>query len=244
MNKSTFLAALVAIVASGSSVAQNAPATVELRALAFSPDLKVKDAYLHDPAAPAEAAAVKTEIKSYLNHQFSPMVLRSRKVVITTSSDRASMTKPGELIGEATLPADGDSSILLFLPGKPGANAKCQVMAVPDSKKAFPAGSFRVTNLSPLHVRLVMEKKVYDFLPGKTGLVENPPVRPNGQIGMRAVAQKEGKWVELSSSLWAHPGEARCFMIIFPDEAAGGIRLQAFDDIKPRTPTEPGVPTP
>ena len=115
-------------------------------------------------------------------------------------------------------------------------------MAVPDAAKVFPAGSFYISNLSPLPVRMQLESKTYEFKPSQATLVENPPVRANGQIGMRAAIQKDGNWSEISSSLWTHPGQARSFMILYYDPEFQSVRLKAFDDIKPRASKPAKVP--
>jgi hypothetical protein len=214
----------------------------EVRLLAFSDAVKVKEVFAQDPAAPPDAPSVAVPVKTYLNHQFNPLELKSRKIVFTTKPDRASLTREGEVAGEVTLPDGGNSSILLFLPGKPGGKSMYQIMAVPDSKRAFPAGSFNITNLSPLPVRLMLEDKNFDFKPGQNHIVENPPVRPDGQSGMRAFAFKDEKWISISTGLWPSPGDARGLMILFLEPVSGNVQLQSFDDVPPRVP-KPAVTT-
>lgn len=214
----------------------------EVRLLTFDTSIPQPDIFIHDPAAEPTAAATPATLKSYLNHQYASVQISSRKLVFTTKPDRASITRDGELVGEVTLPANENSAILLFLPGKPGGKAKYQVMPVADSKKAFPAGSFHVTNLSPVAVRLLLEKKPFEFKPGQTSLIVDPPVRDGAMIGMRAFAFLENAWQEVSASLWTHPGRGRGVMIIFQDPVSKDIQLKAFDDIPPREPEQPATP--
>lgn len=211
-----------------------APARLELRPLAFRSNLAAQEAYAHDPAAPATAAAVKTPIKTYLNHEFATVFLTGRKIVFTTKPDRESINRPGELIGEATLPDDLRSGILLFLPANPGDKASSRILPINDSKGGFPAGSFRVSNLSPQPVRIVLEEKDHDFKPGSTGLIVDPPVRENNQSGMKAFALKENTWQRIGSGLWPYPGKNRVLQILYFDAAAGHVQLRAFDDVPPR----------
>ncbi|MEY3896383.1 MAG: hypothetical protein RLZZ214_1903 [Verrucomicrobiota bacterium] len=217
--------------------AQEAPLVkAEIRMLAFTPDLKQKEVYAQDPAAAATAASVRAPVKSYLNHEFSTVMLKGRKIVFTTKPDRASLTRDGECIGEATLPDGANSVILMFLPGKPGAKARCQVMAIPDSKRAFPAGSYHATNLSPLPVRVMLEQKVYDFKPGQVSLIENPPTGEGQQSAMRTFVFKDDAWKQVAAGFWPHPGDARGLLVLFQNSASGAVQLRGFDDIAPRAP--------
>ncbi|MEO7100117.1 MAG: hypothetical protein ABI162_12200 [Luteolibacter sp.] len=217
--------------------AQAPPALrAEIRMLAFTPDLQHAESYVQDPAAEPTATSVAAPIKSYLNHEFSTVVQKSRKMVFTTKPDRASLTREGETIGEVTLPEGMESAILLFLPGKPGDKTLCKILAINDSKRAFPAGSYNATNLSPLPIRLMLEQKNFDFKPGGTLLIENPPVREGGQSGMRTFAFKDNVWKAIASSLWTPPGEGRRVLVLFQDPVSGDVQLRAFDDDPPRAP--------
>ncbi|MCP5532429.1 MAG: hypothetical protein H7A49_02065 [Akkermansiaceae bacterium] len=207
---------------------------VELRLLAFSPELQQREAYAHDPAAGEGTPGVLAPIKTYLNHQFTAVPLASRKVVFTLKPERESMKQKGELIGEATLPAGTRSAILLFVPAAPGDDAKCRVMVVDDTKQKFPAGSFHITNMSPLPVRLMLERKKYDFNPGKVMLIEDPPSRDTGQIGMRTFVVKEQHLEPVSTGLWPHPGKTRRLMVFFLEPQTEKVQLRAFDDVPPR----------
>ncbi len=225
--------------------AQETPAIrAEIRMLAFTSDLQHAEAYAQDPAGPDTAVAVKAPIKTYLNHQFSIIQFKSRKIVFTTKPDRASLTREGELIGEVTLPDDVNSAILLFLPSKAGGKSLCQIMAINDSKKAFPSGSYHATNLSALPIRLMLEKKNYDFKPGQEILIEDPPVREGRQSGMRTFAFKDNAWMPVATGLWPHPGDARGVLVLFQNPASGDVQLRAFDDDPPRVAATPGTASP
>lgn len=227
-----------------SAAAEEAPAVrVEIRMLAFTSNLQQKEAYAHDPATGAGAAVV-TPIKTYLNHQFSTVLLKSRKIIFTTRPDRASLARPEDLIGEVVLPEGEDSAILLFLPGKSGAKGPCQIMPIHDSKRVFPPGSYHVTNLSPLPVRLMLEQKIFDLKPGQVRLIEDPPVREGGQSGMRTFVFKKNVWSPIATGLWPHPGEARGVLVFFQNPGSGDIQLRAFDDVPPRAPSAVPGPKP
>lgn len=217
------------------SIAQKAvPAKYELRLLAFTRDLQTEDAFAQDPAAKEGAAPIAAPIKGFLNHQFITVPLSTRKIAFTSKPDHESLKRPGELIGEVTLPANLKSGLLVFLPGDPNGKSKSRIMVINDSKGAFPAGSFHITNLSPAPIRLMLEKKNFDFTPGKTILIQDPPVREGRMCGMRAWAHQGNQWKPIATSLWSHPGGSRSVKILFQDPVTSRIQLRSFDDVPPR----------
>jgi hypothetical protein len=240
----SFAAALTAMVSV--AFAQGPPPVqAKLRLLAYLSDLQQPEIFAHDPTAADNVPGVRAAIKGYLNDEFSSVTTKSRKVVFTTKADHASIKRPGELIGEGTLPATGNTAIFVFLPGKPGDKAKSQIMAIDDSKRAFPPGSYHVTNISSQTVRLMLEKTTYDFTPGKAIQITDPPVRATGQSGMRAFVQKGDKWTPISAGLWPHPGEGRNLALIFQSPTSGNMELRAFDDVLPRElPPQQGAAAP
>jgi len=215
--------------------AREQPATrAEIRLLAFQPDLATDEAYVHDPDAPAETVAIKVSIKSYLNHEFDTVMLTGNRIVITTKPERASLTRSKEVLGVAIF-ADGvRSAILLFLPASPNGKSRCQIMVIDDSKRAFPAGSFRVSNLSPQPVRIVLEEKPYDFKPGEVQLITDPPTRAGNQSGMKAFAFHDEIWQRIGSGIWPAPGTNRVVQVLFSNTVKGQVQLRAFDDVPPR----------
>jgi hypothetical protein len=215
-------------------------AGIELRLLAFQPEMSTDEVFAHDPAATNKAAGVNTPLRSYLNHQFTTLMASSRRVVFTKLPDRSSLAQPDAVLGEWQVPVGLRSAILLFLPEKTGAGHPYKIMAIDDSKNAFPVGTFRVSNLSPHPVRILLEEKNYDFKPGQTGFITDPPVREGNQSGMKAYSFHDNNWQRIGSGIWPHPGESRVVQILFIHPARGHVQLRAFDDVPPRDmpPTE------
>lgn len=212
------------------------PANFELRLLAFQPGMSTDEVYAHDPAAAEDAPAVQTPLRSYLNHQFATVTLTGRHVVFTKQAARASLKQTDAVLAETTLPEKVRSAILLFLPGKTGGRHPYQILAIDDSKSAFPAGTFRVSNLSPQEVRIELENKKFAFKPWSTGFINDPPVRDGGQSGMKAFALVDGNWRRIGSGIWPHPGNNRVVQVLFLHPATGLVQLRAFDDVPPREP--------
>lgn len=236
------LAAALLCVSSTSVFAQGG-GNVEIRLLGFNTDMKTEDVYAHDAAAPPQTASVKTAIKSYLNHEFSTVPLKGRKLVFTTKPDAASITRPGELLGEITLPQTVNSAILLFFPkARPEDKAQFRIMPVDDSKRAFPAGSYFVTNLTPQKVRITLEQKVFDYNPGQTTLIEDPPAGESLQTSMMGYVWKASKWEPIASSVWTVPGkERRNILLMYSDPRTGNVEMRSFDDLAPREPAAPSA---
>jgi hypothetical protein len=235
MIRHSALAAALAAASVSIATAQAPPPVIQakVRLLAFTPEIKAPEAYAHDPTAAPDISGVKIEIKSYLNHESYLVATRSKKVVFTTKPDHASIGRQGELIGEASLPTTGNSAIFVFLPGKPGDKATNLVMAVDDSKRSFPPGSFHITNISPQVVRLKLENTQYDFTPGKTLLISNPPIGEHHQSGMEAFVQKGNTWSPIASGFWPIPKTGRNLALIYQNPATGRVSLRGFDDVPP-----------
>jgi hypothetical protein len=200
-------------------------AEISVRALVFQSGDAIGEVYAHDPAA-ADSPPFKLALKGYLNHEFTELSLRGRSIRFTAGSDRNSAN-----LGECTVPADALSVILVFLPASASDDKPFHIMAVEDSAKSFPAGSFLVTNLSKVPVRLMLEKKGYEIAAGKRKLINNPPVRTGNLSGMNAFAFLEDGWKRIGSGVWPHPGKSRVLQILFRDSGTGLVQLRAFDDV-------------
>jgi hypothetical protein len=216
-----------------------APASLQLRLLAFQPGQATEQAFLHDPAAPAAASGVKAPIKSYLNHEVVPAIALSSKLILTKSADRASLKQPDQWLAEVTLPSGLRSAVLICLPEATGAKHPFRVLVIDDSKKAFPPGSFRVTNLSPSQVRIELEKRPWVIKPGATEMIVDPPVRHGNLSGMKTFVQEGQTWRRIASGIWPHPGKERVIQLLFYHPVTKQVQLRAFDDIPPRDPSAP-----
>jgi hypothetical protein len=232
------LSTLLVSILAPSVLAQEAPAPIkfELRMLSFSPDLQRAEVFIHDPLAKPGEEVKTSAIKSYLNHQFVQVEMRSRKFILSSEKDPKMAASAGALLAEVSMPEKVQSAILLFLPGAPQGKTVYRVLVVDDSKRAFPAGTFYMSNLSSLPIRMTLETKNYDFKPGQTGLLENLPMDESGQIKMRTFAMKDTGWYQAATSIWPHPDKARSVLVMFQDPASGDLKLRGFDDVPPREP--------
>ena len=229
--------ALIGVTTLG-AFAQQPAVQAKIRLLAFTPDLQFQEAFARDPSVQDGSEGALTPINTFLDSDPVMVTTKSRKIAFTTKSDYGSINRPNELIGEATLPGNAHSAIFVFLPGKPGDKAKSQILAFDDSKQAFPAGSLNIVNISPQAVRLTLEKTNYDFIPGKTILIPEPPLRPGNLTGMRAFVQKGSEWAPLSTGIWSYTKSRRKLAIIFQNVATTKIELRTIED-SPASEEEP-----
>lgn len=219
--------------------ASPAPLPLHLRLLAFQPGQATDQAFLHDPAAPPTAGGIKAPVKSYLNHEFTPVIATSPKLILTKSADRASLTQTDQWLAEITLPGGLRSAVLVCLPEPAGAKYPYRVLVIDDSKKTFPPGSFRVTNLSPSQVRIELEKRPWVIKPGATEMIIDPPVRHGNLSGMKTFVLEGQNWRRIASGIWPHPGKERVIQLLFYHPVAKQVQLRAFDDIPPRESSTP-----
>lgn len=205
---------------------------ITLRLLAFQPEQKVEEVFIHDPSAPADAAPLAGEIKAFLNHQTVTLKGPARKLVFTRDADRDSITRKGSLIAEVKLPENARTLLLLFLPDKGGANASSRIMILDESPGAFPFGSYLVTNQSERAVRLRLEHENFRFEPAQLGLIEKPPALENDRLAMRAFEHNNNKWNPIAVGRWPHPGDNRILLVFHPNPETGVLNVRMFEDAR------------
>lgn len=241
----TFFRCLLFAALAGSAFAQSddRPARkVFLRLLAFDGASIPEESYAFDPALPeGGGVGIEAPIKGYLNHEGVSLALRGSQVRFMSSSKVEDLKRPESLLAQVTLPKKGTRFILIFLPG---GKTKFQVFALDESLRAFPTGSYRVFNLSKHPVRLMLEKKGYEFQPGKSSLITDPPVRKNNHSAMKAAVEVDGKWQRIGSGLWPHPGRKRSIQMFFDNPVSKKTELRGFRDVSPPTRAAPREETP
>lgn len=212
------------------------PPGLKIRAVAFQTDRPLGEIYAHDPVAVAEGVAgVKVAVKKYLNHEVDIVPVKGSELVFTTRPDPASVRTSADVVAKVQLPANLKSSILIFLPGSGKAGEPmCRVLVIDDQVRAFPRGSLKVLNLSPLPVRIQLEKKNFDFKSGETRLIEDPPVGANQTSGMVAFTHKGGEWQRIGAGVWPHPGDKRVLQILFENPRSKQIEMTGIRDVAVR----------
>lgn len=207
-------------------------AGLRVRALSFQLDSPPADVYAHDAAGDGSVPGVKLDVKSYLNHEFSGLPIKGDSLVFTKSADPAGIKDSANIVAKTRLPGGFRSGIFMFLPGTGKAGDPAfRVLVIEDTKKAFPPGSLKILNLSPLPVSIMLEKETFNFKSGETKVIEDPPVGPSQSSGMVAKAFKDGEWRKIGSGVWPHPGSKRVLQVLFENPQSQQVELRGIRDI-------------
>lgn len=205
---------------------------IRVRGLAFQLATTPADVFVHDAVPAPGIIGAKLDLKGYLNHEFSLLPIKGKSVICTKSSDPASVKDPASILAKATMPENFKNGIFMFLPGSGAAGAPpYRVLVIDDSTRAFPRGSYKVMNLSPVTVRIQLEKETFEFKSGEMKLIEDPPVGENQSSGMRAFSQLGSQWQKIGSGIWPHPGEKRGLQVLFENPGTKQIQLQGIRDV-------------
>lgn len=208
---------------------------LRIRALAVSLQTPLpKEAYSHALPSDGKATGVKIDIKSYLNHQFNLMAPATRKMVWTDSPDPGSVDDKEHVLASVLIPDGMSSGIFLVLPAAGSGEEKLRLLPIADSVDQFPAGSLKLMNMSPVDIRIQLEKKDYEIKSGKTLLIGEMPVSENNSAGMKAFCLNEGKWQRIGSGVWPSPGKKRVLQLFFVNPSSGQVEMRGFRDIAER----------
>ncbi|MES2661519.1 MAG: hypothetical protein V4689_23070 [Verrucomicrobiota bacterium] len=231
-----FLALTSTAFAQGQS---SATREVFLRLLAFDITAVPPESFALDPAAPPPVTPLAAPIKGYLNHEGTTLKLYGNEIIFSKSANAEDAKKTELHLAKVNLPKTGNRFILVFLPS---GNNTYRVLPLSDTVKDFPLGSYRVISLSRLPIKLTLEDKPYEFNPGDSKLIEDPPVQANNHSAMYCFAQKDGKWQKIAAGLWPHPGKKRSVEVFFDNPETQQTELRGFKDISP--PSASSAPAP
>lgn len=233
LSKLAVLGLLFQLAASSPASAQQGPApgrSVHLRLLAFDSESVPPESFVFEAVSAKPAAGVPAPIKSYLNHEFLSLRITGNDLVFSKSAKPEDKGNPDALIGKVSLPTTSDHFLLVFLPG---ADHAFRILPLDDSIKDFPLGSYRVISLSRFPVKMTLEDKAYDFKPGQSIVIADPPVQANNHSAMNAYRQIDGKWQQIRSGLWPAPGKKRSIQVFYDVPGSQETELRAFRDVSP-----------
>lgn len=208
---------------------------LKMRCLTFQVDGAVPELYAHSVLAREEPIGIPVRTRSYLNHETETLTMEGENIVFTTDSDRASIKDPGKVLAQVRVPATVRSVILMFLPGgTQDGGPKFRILPIDDSTGAFPRGSLKVINLSPVPIRLMLEDQRFDIRNGASQVIDDPPVNDRNASAMRAFIQEEGQWKRVGAGIWPHPGKKRVLQVAFLNPVSKQIEVRGIRDIAVR----------
>ncbi|MES2920829.1 MAG: hypothetical protein V4819_04755 [Verrucomicrobiota bacterium] len=221
--------ALVSLPGLLSAAPAAAEQPVNVRAISFHQDFPA-EIHAHDPTGSSTAGLI--EVKSFLNHEPNTLKIKGNRLVFTRKSNPVSATDVSELLGDVELPAGSKSFILVFLPDsvEPG-NQHSRVIAIDDSVKEFPAGSFKVANFSASPVKILLEKDTFEYAPGDVKVIDKPPFGENQAASMEAYFKKDDEWKMISTGSWPNPGTRRVLQVFTENLATKEIELKGIRDV-------------
>jgi hypothetical protein len=209
---------------------------LKARCISFQVDGDVPELFAHSlPLGDQPGDGIPVEVRTYLNHEYLSLPIKSQGVVFTSDRDPASVEDKQKLVARLRIPDKMRSAILMFLPGdgKEG-SLKYRVMAIEDAVSAFPRGSLKVMNLSPAPLRLMLEKEKYDVRSGDSRVIEDMPVGERNAAAMKAFTYAEDKWQRIGAGIWPHPGEKRVLQIAFYNLKSRKLEVRGIRDIAVR----------
>jgi hypothetical protein len=209
-------------------LASAAPPECRVRALVLQAGATSEQLHAHAEAGTATAGVVT--VKTFLNHEYDTLKLKSPKLVFTAKPDPASAKDVAARIGTCEIPAAAKSVILLFITETPGQPA-CKIVVVDDSAKAFPAGSFAIVNRSALPVKIQLEDQSFEFKPGEIRAIPNPPVGPSQASAMKGFCKRAGEWENFASGVWPHPGDKRVLQILTDNPTTNQVEIRGVRDV-------------
>lgn len=211
---------------------EDAVRTLKTRSISFQVDGKIPPLYAHSVAAEKDSPGIPVQVKTYLNHETESFPMNGKRLIFTTSGERASMGKPDMVMAKAEVPDGLHSAVFMFLPGSGRKDApKYRVLPIDDTLEYFPRGSFKVINLSPLPLRITLEKAVFDIQAGTAKVIKDPPVNERNASAVRAYTKPDGQWRRIGATSWPHPGEKRVIHVAFLNPASGKVELRGIRDI-------------
>lgn len=219
------------------AAAQDQDARVlKTRCISFQVDGQIPDLFAHSlPIGDKPIDGIPVEVRTYLNHEYSSLPIKSDRIVFTTEQDPASVEDEEKLVARLKVPDKLRSAILMFLPGDgEEGSLKYRVMPIEDTIHSFPRGSLKMMNLSPAPVRLVLEDVKYDFRSGDTKVIDDMPIGERNAAAMKAFTYADGKWQRIGAGIWPHPGKKRVLQIAFYNPKSRKLEVRGIRDIAVR----------
>ena len=171
---------------------QDEPREIEVRTLAFNYSAKMKNLSLAgDPRGDSQ---IEVELLKYTNSTQQPLTLVGDELLVGEPSAEGFASWESVSIDKAL-----QEVLLVFFPVE-DPKKPYHIVAVDDSEKSFPLGSFLLANMSPHALRFVIGDSRYEVKKGEFQLIsELKNVKSNEQVPYYAYVQKDNDWKRLST---------------------------------------------
>lgn len=138
-------------------------------------------------------------------------------------------------VAVATLPANCDRALLLFVPEKQAEGRLYNVVVIEEVSAAFPSGGAFVCNLYNSNVRFVVGEHKLQL--GSRKVLHLPMPKQRDDFNMATVAvqfeDKQGGWRTATETRMRFTQGLRQILVTFLDKTSGRPRLRTFTDTPP-----------
>lgn len=183
-------------------------------------------AFLHDGSGRSGKAL---DVKEFLNHKRQEIKVDGNELVFTSESGAKSRDDDRLVFGRVTLPEGVTSCLFVFEP--PVGERPARVHCIDDSLPAFPAGSFKILNLSGVELRLELEGESFEMPLDEPLLIDEVPVGKRNAAAAKVYKREGEDWKMVSSGSWTHPGKKRVFYVAKSDKTGRYFDVTGIRDI-------------
>lgn len=203
--------------------AQEKARDLEIRTLCFDYSSGLKELSIAGDVEGKSQSEV--QLKKYLTNDFAELTLSGDRLLVGEPGEEGFETWETVIIPKSLLEV-----LLVFFPSN-DPQKPYRVMAIDDSAKAFPLGSFLLANMSNSSLRLIVGETPYELKSGKTKLLsEFKNKKANGQVAYYAYFQKGNDWKRLSTGFWTVVERKRTFQIAYKNGKSGRVELRGYAD--------------
>ena len=136
-----------------------------------------------------------------------------------------------EAMAVAKLPVSGSEFLFLLVPSGKDSGEVYRCLVLPDDTANFPAGGFRLINLSPAKLRFAMGDERLELLPGTIKVLGHiSGAAEDGRFAYVVQYQDGEVWNRLSTGFWTRRDSIRSLQVAFRDPLTQRLVMRGYDD--------------
>lgn len=157
------------------------------------------------------------------------------RVLLGTSGTDAAGKPVLTPVTVAKLPAAGSEFLFLLVPNGKQTGEVYDCLVLPDDTASFPAGAFRLINMSHTKLRLAMGKERFELPSGGIKmLAQISGAEEDGRFAYVVQYQEGEAWNRLSTGFWTRRDRIRSLQIAFRDPRTQRLVMRGYDDTQVR----------
>ena len=180
---------------------------------------------------PTLASKATVELFRRLDSSQNQISVTAAQVLLGKPATDAAGKPLIEPMAVAILPATGSEFLFLLVPSGKETGEVYRCMVLDDDTKKFPAGGFRLINMSRTKLRFMMGTERFELLPGAIRMLEKiGGVLEDGRFTYVAQYQDGDTWNRLSTGYWTRRDKIRSVQIAFLDPKTQRLTMRGYDD--------------